>query len=46
MDKSKQTILVYDKIAQEYAKEFARPSEYINEFLNNCLCSDYEKSNK
>ncbi len=33
MDKSKQASLVYDKIAEPYAKEFSKPSEYIKEFL-------------
>ena len=33
MDKSKQASLVYDKIAKPYAKEFSKPSEYIEEFL-------------
>lgn len=33
MDKSKQASLVYDKIAEPYAKEFSKPSEYIDEFL-------------
>ncbi|MDD5071531.1 MAG: methyltransferase domain-containing protein [Patescibacteria group bacterium] len=33
MDKSKQASSVYDKIAEPYAKEFSKPSEYIEEFL-------------
>lgn len=33
MDKSKQASSVYDKIAEPYAKEFSKPSEYIDEFL-------------
>ncbi len=33
MDKSKQASSVYDKIAESYAKEFSKPSEYIEEFL-------------
>ena len=33
MDKSKQASSVYDKIAKPYAKEFSKPSEYIEEFL-------------
>ncbi len=33
MDKSKQVSSVYDKIAESYAKEFSKPSEYIEEFL-------------
>ena len=33
MDKSKQAISVYDKIARPYAEEFSNPSEYLNEFL-------------
>ena len=34
MDKSKQASFVYDKIAEPYAKEFSKPSEYIEEFLD------------
>ena len=33
MDKSKQASSVYDEIAKPYAKEFSKPSEYIEEFL-------------
>lgn len=33
MDKSKQASLVYDKIAEPYAKEFLKPSEYIDRFI-------------
>lgn len=33
MDKSKQASSVYDKIAEPYANEFSKPSEYIDEFL-------------
>jgi ubiquinone/menaquinone biosynthesis C-methylase UbiE len=33
MDKSKQASSVYDKIAELYAKEFAKPSDHIEEFL-------------
>lgn len=33
MDKSKQASSVYDKIAEPYAKEFSKSSEYIDEFL-------------
>ncbi|PKM92157.1 MAG: hypothetical protein CVU81_01965 [Euryarchaeota archaeon HGW-Euryarchaeota-1] len=33
MDKLKQASLVYDKIAEQYAKKFPNPSEHINEFL-------------
>lgn len=34
MDKSKEAVLVYDKIAESYANEFSEPSDYIDEFLN------------
>lgn len=34
MDKSKEAVLVYDKIAESYANEFSNPSDYIDEFLN------------
>ncbi len=34
MDESKQASLVYDKIAEPYAKEFTIPSEHINAFLD------------
>ncbi len=33
MDESKQLKLVYDKIAEFYAKKFSEPSEHIKEFL-------------
>ena len=33
MDELKQASLVYDKIAELYAKEFPEPSDYIDEFL-------------
>ncbi len=33
MDKSRQTSLIFGKIAGIYAKEFSKPSEYIDEFL-------------
>ncbi len=33
MDKSEQASSVYDKIAEPYAKEFSKPSEYLDEFL-------------
>lgn len=33
MAKSKQASSVYDKIAKPYAKEFSKPSEYIDDFL-------------
>ena len=34
MDKSKQVSLVYDKIVESYVKEFSRPSDYIDNFLD------------
>lgn len=34
MDKSKQSSSIYDKIAESYAKEFSKPSGYIDEFLS------------
>ncbi|MBU1198900.1 MAG: class I SAM-dependent methyltransferase [Nanoarchaeota archaeon] len=34
MDKSEQASSVYDKIAEPYAKEFSKPSEHIEEFLD------------
>ncbi|MDO8537800.1 MAG: hypothetical protein Q7S21_02845 [archaeon] len=33
MDKSKQAISVYEKMAEEYAQEFFEPSDYIDNFL-------------
>ena len=33
MDKSKQAVLVYNKIAQSYSKKFQKPSDYIEDFL-------------
>jgi len=34
MDKSKKASSIYDKIAEPYAREFSKPSEYIEEFLD------------
>lgn len=33
MDKGKQAVSVYDKIAEDYTKDSSKPSEYIDEFL-------------
>jgi len=34
MDKSELAAAVYNKIAEPYSKEFSKPSEYIDEFLD------------
>lgn len=34
MDKSKKAVEIYDKVFLSYEKEFRKPSEYINNFLN------------
>ena len=33
MDKSKQAVSIYNKIAESYAKEFSEPSDHIDDFL-------------
>lgn len=33
MDKTKNVVSVYDKIAKQYANKFSKPSEFIDEFL-------------